>query len=160
GNDSANIDDAPIYPACYSLDNIVVVGGTTRSDTLDTSYSNYGAINVDLCAPGTGIYSTWNSWDGAYTYLSGTSMAAPHVAGVLGLMRARFPSMSTSQLITRLYATVDVLPGLAGKCKTGGRVNLGRALGSNPTANFAASRLSGEPPLTVSFTNLTLGDLK
>ncbi len=160
GNDSVNIDSTPLYPACFTLDNIVVVAGTSRADVVDSSYSNYGPINVDLCAPGTGIYSTWNSWDGAYTYLSGTSMAAPHVAGVLALMKARFPAMSSAQLIARLYSTVDIIPALAGKCKTGGRVNLGRALGADPTASFSAGPLAGEPPLSVSFTNQTLGTLR
>ncbi|HTG45946.1 MAG TPA: S8 family serine peptidase, partial [Verrucomicrobiae bacterium] len=160
GNDAENIDQLPIYPACYNLDNIVVVGGTTRADILDPGYSSFGPLNVDLCAPGTGIYSTWFSWDGAYQHLSGTSMAAPHVAGVLALMRARFTNMTSSQIIERLYSTVDVLPALAGKCKTSGRVNLGRALGGEPAANFSASKIRGEPPLAVAFTNLTLGELR
>src|SRR4029079_12807450 len=88
---------------------------------------------------------------------SGTSMAAPHVAGALALMKTRFTRLDSSQIIARLLATVDVLPDLNGKCKTGGRLNLARALGSDPTASFVASKLSGEPPLAVSFTNLTLG---
>src|SRR6185369_2337415 len=88
------------------------------------------------------------------------SMAAPHVAGALALMKARFPAMNSSQLISRLLSTVDVLPALVGKCKTGGRLNLARALGSDPTANFVSSKLSGAPPLAVSFTNMTLGAVK
>ncbi len=157
GTDSENIDNVPLYPACYNLDNIVVVTGTTSSDTLDVSYASYGAMNVDLAAPGTGILSTWNGWDGDYHTSSGTSMAAPHVAGALALMKARFTMLNSSQIISRLLATVDVFPALAGKCKTGGRLNLSRALGSDPTANFSASQLTGEPPLAVTFTNLTLG---
>jgi subtilisin family serine protease len=160
GNAAENIDNIPLYPACFNLDNIVVVTGTTRLDTLDPGYASYGVNSVDLAAPGTRIYSTWNSWDGAYAYEDGTSMAAPHVAGALALMKARFTMLNSSQLISRLLATVEVLPALNGKCKTSGRLNLARALGSDPTASFTASKLSGEPPLSVSFTNLTLGATK
>jgi subtilisin family serine protease len=160
GNDTINLDQLPIYPACYALDNIVVVGGTSRSDTLDTGYSNYGASSVDLCAPGTGIYSTWGTSDTAYMSSTGTSMATPHVAGAIALMRARFPSLSHGQIIARLLGSVDALPGLAGKCKTGGRLNLAMALGPDPSANFGASTWSGEAPLQVAFTNLSLGELK
>jgi subtilisin family serine protease len=160
GNDAENIDNIPLYPASYDLDNIVTVAGTGPSDTLDLSYSSYGAMSVDLAAPGTLIHSTWNESDFDYRDSSGTSMAAPHVAGALALMKARFKGMTYSQLISRLLSTVDVLPALAGKCKTSGRLNLARALGSDPTANFVASKLNGEPPLAVSFTNMTLGATK
>jgi subtilisin family serine protease len=160
GNESSNIDQIPLYPACYALDNIVVVGGTSRSDALDLGYSNYGASSVDLCAPGTGIYSTWGSSDNSYMSSSGTSMATPHVSGAIALMRARFTNLTHVQIISRLLASVDALPGLAGKCKSGGRLNLAKALGPDPSANFGASVWSGEPPLQVAFTNLSLGELK
>jgi len=160
GNESSNLDQIPTYPACYTLDNIVVVGGVNRSDNLDTGYSNYGANNVDLCAPGTGIYSTWGTSDSAYMSSTGTSMATPHVAGAIALMRARFPNMTHAQIISRLLASVDELPALAGKCRSGGRLNLAKALGPNPEANFGASIWSGQPPLQVAFTNISLGELK
>lgn len=159
GNDSSDTDRDPLYPGSFDLNNIVVVGGTGRDDAMDTGYSNFGVNSVDVFAPGTGIYSTWSTWDGAYTSSSGTSMAAPHVAGMLALMKARFPGYATSQLIDRLLNTVDLVPGLAGKCRTGGRVNLARALGPTPAAGFSASKISGEPPLTVAFTDLSFGDI-
>lgn len=159
GNDAQNIDEVPLYPASYTLDNIIVVGGTTRSDTMDSGYSNWGANSVDLFAPGTGIYSTWHTWDGAYTSNTGTSMAAPHVTGIAALMRARFPTYTAQQIVNRLRSTVDAIPELEGKCRTGGRVNMARALGPNPAAGFDASRLAGEPPLSVTFTNTSFGEV-
>ncbi len=46
-----------------------------------SSFSNYGNPPVDFCAPGSSIYSTYKG--GGYTTMSGTSMAAPHVCGLL-----------------------------------------------------------------------------
>lgn len=160
GNEQLNTDIVPMYPASYGLDNVIVVGASTRSDALDFSYSNYGKKSVDLVAPGTGIYSTWGSSDTAYQSSSGTSMAAPHVAGAAALMKARFTNLTTAQIITRLLASVDVLPGLTNYCKTGGRLNLTKAIGPDPWANFAASAWIGEPPLDVKFSNLSLGAIK
>lgn len=160
GNEQMNIDQYEVYPACYSLDNIVVVGGSTRSDTFDSSYSNFGVGNVDLFAPGTTVYSTWGDSDNSYKSETGTSMASPHVAGAVALMKARFTNLTSSQIISRLLASVDVLPAFSDRCKTGGRLNLGKALGPNPWANFTASTWIGEPPLTVSFTNLSLGEVQ
>jgi len=159
GNESVDSDEMPTYPAGYNLDNIVSVGGTSRADAMDTGYSNFGATSVDLFAPGTSIYSTWADSDSSYRFVSGTSMASPHVAGILALMQARFTGMNYSQLIRRLLATVDRLPGLEGRCQSGGRANLFKALGPNPAANFTASAWSGEAPFAVSFTNLSVGEI-
>ena len=57
GNNLANVDVTPHYPACYPLDNIISVAYTSRTDDLG-AFSNYGATNVDLAAPGDQIYST------------------------------------------------------------------------------------------------------
>ena len=54
------------------------------------------------------------------------------VAGAMALLRVRFPHATHQQLIARLLATVDPLPSLAGRCTSGGRLNLARALGLRP----------------------------
>jgi subtilisin family serine protease len=74
GNDGKNNDTTPTYPANYSLPNMIVVASTAWDGSKETlsSFSNYGKT-VDLAAPGSSIYSTWN--DGAYKSISGTSMA-------------------------------------------------------------------------------------
>lgn len=130
GNSGRNIDTTPYYPACYDLDNVVSVAYSTRTDTLGT-YSNFGATNVDLAAPGDQMYSTFFTADNAYlggVYLYGTSFAAPYVSGALALLLARFPAEPYPQILARLYNGVDPLPSLAGKCLTGGRLNLRKAL--------------------------------
>ncbi|HEX7862024.1 MAG TPA: S8 family serine peptidase [Verrucomicrobiae bacterium] len=159
GNEQTNIDQTPTYPANYGLNNVVVVGASTRDDQWDTEYSNYGATKVELFAPGTSILSTWGSGDTAYQSISGTSMAAPHVAGAFALMKARFTNLSTVQIIDRLLTNVDPIANMAGRCRTGGRLNLNKALGPNPWANFGVNKLLGEAPLVVSLTNLSLGPI-
>ncbi|HYE33372.1 MAG TPA: S8 family serine peptidase [Methylomirabilota bacterium] len=124
GNDAANNDLLPSYPSSYKLDNVVSVTATSRDDTLDAAYANYGAATVTMAAPGSWIYSTWNGSDDSYEYSSGTSMASPHVAGALALLKATFPAESHVSLINRLVAASDKVPGLIGKTTTGGRLNL------------------------------------
>ncbi len=57
GNETANNDTTPSYPASYNLDNIIAVAATDQNDNL-ASFSNYGATTVHVAAPGTNIYST------------------------------------------------------------------------------------------------------
>ncbi len=120
GNSGQNADLNPSYPAAYNLDNIVSVAAVDSNDNL-ASFSNYGAFSVDIAAPGVQIASTYA--DGRYAYLSGTSMAAPQVSGVLALYWAQNPELSYSEVIDDLYATVEPIAGLAGAVKTGGRVD-------------------------------------
>lgn len=62
GNNAANTDDHPFYPASYDLPNIISVAATDRQDSL-ASFSNWGPSTVDVAAPGVSIYSTWRpSW--------------------------------------------------------------------------------------------------
>src|SRR5439155_1645047 len=118
--------------ASYDLDNIVSVLATTHSDGL-ADFSNYGATTVDLGAPGGSIFSCWNGSDSDYRSVDGSSMAAAHVSGVCALLLAHYPSENYQQIIRRILSTVDPLPSLAGKCVTGGRLNLQKALaGSAP----------------------------
>ena len=127
GNNGTDNDSVPAYPAGFKIDNLVAVTATTREDGF--SGYNYGASSVHLGAPGSSILSTYNRSDNDYTHENGTSMAAPHVSGALALMRARYPQATPQQLISRLLANVDPLPSLVGRCSTGGRLNLDRALG-------------------------------
>jgi subtilisin family serine protease len=160
GNDARNLDISPIYPAAFNIDNIVTVCATSSDDTFAGGYSNFSSTKAHIAAPGSLIYSTWFSSDSAYSKESGTSMAAPCVAGVCALLKARYPADNERQIIERLLNSVDPLPSLVGKCSTGGRVNLAKALGPNPQSAFSVSTLGGEPPLTVLFTNTSYGDLK
>ena len=61
-----------------------------------------------------------------YQYLDGTSMATPHVSGAVAFAAMNFPSETVTQRIQRVLANVDVISGLKGKVRTGGRLNLQR----------------------------------
>ena len=61
-----------------------------------------------------------------YQYLDGTSMATPHVSGAVAFAAMNFPSETVTQRIQLVLAYVDVIPGLTGKVRTGGRLNLQR----------------------------------
>lgn len=155
GNNAADVDATPRYPAGYNIDNIVSVAASTRTDALWGS-SNYGATNVDLAAPGSQICSSFFVSDSFYITVSGTSVAAPHVAGAFALMLNKYPTETYQQIIARVLNAADPLPALAGKCVTGGRLNLHKALSppvqltslSSPGDLPFALRVSGGPNRT------------
>ena len=126
GNDypGVNVDVHPSYPGSYTYSNIINVAATGHNDILAT-FSDYGPVGVDLAAPGVGILSTIR---GGYGYDEGTSMACPLVAGACALLKAAQPGLSWSALKLALLNGVDPLPSLAGKVKSGGRLNVARAL--------------------------------
>lgn len=127
GNNAQNTDALPFYPASLALDNLVAVGASTRTDA-SWSFSNYGATTVALFAPGAAIYSTGFTNDFHYASRNGTSMASAAVAGALALLREQHPQSSAPQLIERLLGSVDALPAFAGKCRSGGRLNVRKAV--------------------------------
>lgn len=127
GNNAADTDLTPYYPASLPLDNLVAVGASTRSDSMWT-LSDYGAHSVALFAPGASIYSTGADGDSAYISRSGSSMAAACVSGALALLCQREPGAGPRERVGRLLAAVDPAPAFAGKCASGGRLNLRRMI--------------------------------
>ena len=126
GNSGINVDDTtPIYPRCFTNENIVAVAASNSSDNLLTS-SNYGPISIDLAAPGD--YLRVANKDGTYGTNGGTSLAAPMVAGAAALLLSYNPNLSALQLKEAILKTVDVIPSMAGKTVTEGRLNVYQAL--------------------------------
>lgn len=120
-----NIDAHPVYPASFPYDNIITVGNLLFNGHLDES-SNYGQTNVDLAAPGTYILSTVPS--DTYAYMSGTSMAAPMVAGAAALLYSGRPDLSLSDVRTALLSSVHKLAPLKGKTASGGMLDVAAAM--------------------------------
>jgi subtilisin family serine protease len=144
GNGATNIDVTPVYPIQYGFDNIVAVASVGRSNAL-SSFSNFGASRVELAAPGEQIYSTFGATDNFYLSQSGTSFAAPYVAGAMALMLAKYPGETHQQIIARVLHAVDPVPALAGKCRTGGRLNLREALSPAINISLLSPVASGAP---------------
>lgn len=139
----------PYYPAAY--DGVVSVAAVDRNGGR-AWYSNYGP-KVDVAAPGgkwypepaAGVLSTWVEAGGRarrsdYAHLYGTSMAAPHVAGVAALMKSVYPALSPADFDGLLAAG-----GLTRDLGAEGRDDLyGWGLIDAQQAVFAA--LGGSPP--------------
>ncbi|SFU49069.1 Subtilase family protein [Pontibacter akesuensis] len=116
-----NNDAVASYPSNYELSNVIAVAAITSSGA-KSSFSNYGATTVDIGAPGSGIYSTtaYNT----YSSYNGTSMATPHVTGGVALYAAANPGASAATIKNAIMSSALPTPSLAGKCVTGGRLNV------------------------------------
>jgi len=121
GNDSANNDSSPGYPASYQVPNVISVAAGNNLDAM-SSFSNYGRSTVHLMAPGENVMSSIVG--GSYASYSGTSMATPHVSGAAALLLAKEPSLTPVQVKERLMATSDKLKAYRTKLISGGRLNV------------------------------------
>lgn len=143
GNDGINTDSSPSYPASYDLDNIISVAAMDNND-YPASFSNYGASTVDLGAPGVDIASTY---PGGYVWMSGTSMAAPHVAGVAALVYLKNPDFTYAQVINRILSTTRPVGMLSGVTVTGGVLNAYMALSTVDSGGTTEPPPSGSAPV-------------
>ena len=137
-----NTDVYPQFPASYTLDNVISVAATDISDQLG-QFSNFGSVSVDLGAPGVNTLSTFPTIDTPgmdalllqgidlstnYEVISGTSMAAPHVAGTIALLSAADPNATALELKDSILLGVDNTAALQGKVLTSGRLNAADSL--------------------------------
>lgn len=125
GNDGANTDRTPCYPASYDLDNIISVANLSYDGTLHYS-SNYGTTNVDIAAPGAYILST--TPNNSYGYMTGTSMSAPMVSAAAAMLYSHYDSIELMDVKEILLSTATELDSLQGKIASGGMLNLGAAM--------------------------------
>lgn len=157
GNDNVS---SQFYPAAYT--NVISVAATTSSDT-KASFSNYGGW-IDISAPGNNIYST--TVNATYGNKSGTSMASPMVAGLLGLMKSLNPGMPRADLINCLLTTADNInaqnPGYVGQLGSG-RIDAAAAmqcvsssLNNAPVADFVANYTTITAGGQITFTDLSV----
>ena len=143
GNDGTDLETAPSYPASYDLDNLIAVANIRYDGELDPT-SSYGAASVDLAAPGSYILSTTPG--NTYSYMTGTSMAAPMVSAAAAMVYSAFPKATLADVKDILLASVHKLDSLTGRTATGGMLDLGAAMAGDATAS--TGRAWAEPDLT------------
>lgn len=120
GNDGRR--DGVLYPARDP--NVMAVTASTRDDRI-ASFSNSGT-QVAVAAPGEDVYSTYR--DGGYKSLTGTSMACPHVAGVVALLLSASPGLTRDDVREVVCGTATKLPGFSLDQQGSGLVNAGAAI--------------------------------
>lgn len=125
GNDGSDNDVYPTTPTNVVAENKISVAASLGDQSL-ARFSNYGVKNVEVAAPGVGILST--SPMDKYLAISGTSQAAPFVAGVAGAVKDANPKLDFRGIKKIILETVDVKEWLKGKVLTSGLVSAKRAV--------------------------------
>jgi subtilisin family serine protease len=128
GNSGANNDATPSYPSGYSSANIIAVAALASNGTL-ASYSQYGATTVDICAPGSGIWSTVPASSkgqvvSGYSAYSGTSMATPHVAGAAALYKSTRSAATAADVKAAIMGSAVPTASCNGKVVSNGRLDV------------------------------------
>jgi hypothetical protein len=130
GNDGVDNDVTPHYPSSHPNANVIAVAATDHDDERAvwnaTQSSNYGAVSVDLAAPGKGNWTTANG--GGYRLFAGTSAAAPHVTGAVALLLAQKPGLGVADVRAHLLNGVDTLSAWSGLVASGGRLDVAGSL--------------------------------
>ena len=115
-----NGSDVSFHPA--AVPEAIAVGSTDAKDG-SSGFSNFGSF-VDLVAPGDGIHST--APNATWTLLNGTSMAAPHVSGLVVLLLSRRPEFTPAEILTILRSTSEDVR--TDRFTGSGRIHAGRAV--------------------------------
>lgn len=134
GNDSQNNDNDGYWPCNFDIPHMLCTAASDQDDRLAT-FSSYGVQSVHLMAPGhqilgaiPGLIDSSGYYLSTYQDKSGTSQAAPHVAGAALLAWSMNPELSASDLKQILMESVDLLPGASDFVLSGGRLNVYRAV--------------------------------
>lgn len=119
GNESQNNDTTASYPANYNIANVISVAATDNTDKL-ASFSNYGVRSVHVAAPGVKILST--VLNGGYSFFSGTSMATPHVTGLIAIIKSRYPSYDYKKIKNLVISSGTPIASLKNKTISSRRI--------------------------------------
>ena len=151
GNSALNNDTTANYPSNYSTlvgvsgtpaanyEAVIAVAATTSTGGL-ASFSNFGATQVDIGAPGNSILSTLPG--NTYGVYSGTSMATPHVTGAIAAYAAAKPNASAATIREAILKSAVPTASLAGKTVTGGRLSVLDAINYVPLPTISIASAS------------------
>ncbi len=155
GNNGTDNDATPVYPASYGSSNIISVASTDQNDNL-SSFSDYGAVSVDIAAPGENIISTYynptSPSNTSYGYGDGTSFAAPYVSGVAAVLFGQFPNFTTTDLKNQILDTGETVANLSGKVATGKILDFSAAMEqvATPAISLAGGTYFSNQSVTLS----------
>lgn len=129
---SQSNDTIPFAPSGLPDDNIIAVAASDQND-LHATFSSGGSTNVgfktvDLAAPGKDIYGVNQADDGTYFIFEGTSQAAPHVTGAVALIKSEYAWENYFGLRDRILMGTDSLSAWSSSVRTGGSLNVDKAL--------------------------------
>ncbi len=113
------------FPASYNIPGVISVAASDNQDGI-APFSAFGAETVDLAAPGVSVFTTFVG--GTYGYINGTSFSSPTVAGAVALLKTVKPNASAVAIREALINSADPLAAFQGRTRSGGRLNLARAL--------------------------------
>jgi subtilisin family serine protease len=126
---NSNADACRYSPARVTA---AITTGATDSADKRASFSNFGKC-LDLFAPGVSITSAWHTSSTAISTISGTSMAAPHVAGVAAIVLAAYPRLTPAQVAQRIASdATGALVGSAGSGSPNLLLHLSQSVGNDP----------------------------
>jgi subtilisin family serine protease len=154
---AVNTDSRAYYPACYNTaagagyDAVLSVTAIDRYGN-KASWANYGALTVDLGAPGVEVYSTLPV--DSYGSYSGTSMATPHVTGAIALYASTHPGAPAAEIRQAILDAALPTSSLSGRTVTGGRLDLSEVISPPPATPPAAP--SGLVAEAVSYNQIDL----
>ena len=135
-NNNNDVNPSDAYPSVYTSARVFSRSLLRRIRTRNRASRAMALFRVDVAAPGSGILSTYNTSNTATATLSGTSMATPHTAGAAALLSAYNPSLSVASLKATLINTVDPLSAWTTLVRSGGRINVDRALRNQTVCTF------------------------
>jgi thermitase len=145
GNENTDNDVTPSFPCNVPLENVLCVGASTNTDTR-ASFSNFGDGSVHVFAPGEDILSTVplgvveDFEDQQYLFMSGTSMASPHVAAIAALVLEVKPLLTAEELKELILASADPKPAFDAVSISGRRANAYNAVHSALTGAVPPDR--------------------
>lgn len=149
--------DRVAYPCEFNSDNLICVASLDSSDQL-SFFSNYGSEHVDVGAPGDEILGADNDGVNDFVYHSGTSQAAPHVAGLAGLIWSFQPNLTSLEIKNIILRSGIDTPALDNKTVTGKKINVYQALkeaGVSISSSSSSSSQSSQSSSSLSSSSLS-----